>query len=167
MDGVMAKKNDPEPSPEQQLLELFVYAPVGIALEAVDNLPKYVERGKSQITIGRFLAKTAARKGTSTFESVAQRFVNDASQVVVDLFGLDLSPDDDEDEPVVKAVAVVDAPADADLAIAEYDSQAAAQIVKLLSQLTPEERDEIEAYEAAGRNRVTILRKIAQLRDAK
>ena len=95
----MAQKKDSDPSPEQQLLELLVYAPVGLALEAVDNFPKYVERGKSQVTIGRFLARTVARKGTSTVESVAEKFVNDASQIVVDLFGIDLSADDDG-EPV-------------------------------------------------------------------
>ena len=158
-------KNDKEPTPEQQLLDLLVYAPVGLALEAVDNLPKFVERGKSQVTIGRFLAKTAARKGTSTFEDLAERFANEASQVVVDIFGIDLTPDDDVDEPVVKPTAEVE-PGDSNLPIAEYDSQAAAQIVKLLAQLTPAERDQIEAHELAGRNRVTILRKIAQLRDA-
>lgn len=161
----MAAKKDQEPSAEQQLLELLVYAPVGLALEAVDNLPKYVERGKSQVTIGRFLARTVAKKGSSTLESAAEKFLNDASQVVVDVFGIDLNPDDETDEPTVRPVDEIEVPADADLPIAEYDSQAAAQIVKLLAQLTADERDQIEAYEAAGRNRVTILRKIAQLRD--
>ena len=161
----MAKQESPA-DPTEQLLDLLVYAPVGIALEAVDNLPKYVERGKSQVTIGRFLAKTAAKKGSSTIESLGERLVNEASQVVVDLFGIDLTPDDDDDddEPVVKPTTPT--VADDDLPIAEYDSQAAAQIIKLLGQLTAEEREQIEAHELANRNRVTILRKIAQLRDA-
>lgn len=159
----MAKK-DQEPTTEQQLLDLFVYAPIGIALEAVDNMPKFVERGKSQMTIGRFLARSAAKKGGSTLEGMAERFVNDASQVVVDLFGIDLTPDD-EDAPVVKPTKAVEA-GDTDLPIADYDGQAAAQIVKLLAQLTADELDQIEAYETAGRGRVTILRKIAQLRSA-
>jgi len=158
-------KQESDANPTDQLLDVFVYAPVGLALEAVDNLPKYVERGKSQVTIGRFLARTAAKKGSSTIESLGERFVNEASQVVVDLFGIDLTPDNAGDEPVVKATEPTHA-ADGDLPIGEYDSQAAAQIVKLLSQLTPDERDQIEAHELANRNRVTILRKIAQLRDA-
>lgn len=161
----MAKK-DPEPTTEQQLVDLFVYAPIGIALEAVDNMPKFVERGKSQLTIGRFLARTAAKKGGSTLEGMAERFVNDASQVIVDLFGIDLTPDGAEDDaPVVKPAKAVEA-GDVELPIADYDSQAAAQIVKLLAQLTPDEWDQIEAHETAGRGRVTILRKITQLRDA-
>lgn len=158
-------KQDTDANPTEQLLDFFVYAPVGLALEAVDNLPKYVERGKSQVTIGRFLARTVAKKGSSTIESLGERFVNEASQVVVDLFGIDLNPDSSPDEPVVHPTEPAEA-ADSDLPIGEYDSQAAAQIVKLLSQLTPDERDQIEAHELANRNRVTILRKITQLRDA-
>lgn len=152
-------------NPGDNIVDLLVYAPVGIALEAVDNLPKFIERGRSQVTLGRFVARTAARKGSSTIESIGERLLNDAGQVVVDLFGIDLTPDRIEDAPVVEDVEP--APAnDEDLPIAEYDSQAAAQIVKLLPQLTADERDVIAAYEADGRNRVTILRKIEQLRDA-
>ncbi|MGI9606178.1 MAG: hypothetical protein ACR2P0_08570 [Acidimicrobiales bacterium] len=154
-----------EPNPTDQLLDYFVYAPVGIALEAVDNLPKFIERGKSQVTIGRFLAKTAAKKGGSTVESMAERFAQEAGQIVVDLFGIDLTPDAPaEDEPLADVVSL--APAAADLPIAEYDSQAAAQIVKLLPQLSTDELRQINAFERAGRNRVTILRKIEQLQGA-
>lgn len=149
-----------------QLLDLLVYAPVGLALEALDNFPRLVERGKSQVTLGRFVARTAAKKGSSTLEGLAGRVTNEAGQVIVDLFGIDLTPSPDAStEAPATATVVVDAEAD-DFPIAEYDSQAAAQIVKLLPQLTADELDEIEAHEAANRNRVTILRKIAQLRDA-
>jgi hypothetical protein len=160
----MAANNDANPT--EQLLDFLVYAPVGLALEAVDNLPKYIERGRSQVTIGRFLARTVAKRGGSTVESIGERLVQEAGQVVVDIFGIDLRPDaDTADEPPVQPTseAVV---ADAELPIPEYDSQAAAQIVKLLGQLTNEERAEIEAHELIGRNRVTILRKIAQLRES-
>lgn len=161
----MAPKKETDPA--EQLLEFFLYAPVGLALEAVDNLPKYVERGKSQVTIGRFLAKTAAKKGSSTIESAGEKVINDLGQVFVDFFGIDLTPDDDHDaEDVVLEVLDPAEPSDSHLAIVEYDSQAAAQIVKLLVQLTPEELDEVETYESANRKRVTILRKITQLRDA-
>lgn len=158
----MAAKRD-DSSAADQLVDLLVYAPVGIALEAVDNLPKFIERGKSQVTLGRFVARAAARKGTSTIESVGERVVHEAGQVIVDLFGIDLNPDKPEDEPVVAPRP--EPTAESTLPIANYDSQAAAQIVKLLGQLTPEEREIIAEHEQAGRNRVTILRKIEQLRD--
>ncbi len=152
-------------NPGDNIVDLLVYAPVGIALEAVDNLPKFIERGRSQITLGRFVARTAARKGSSTIESIGERLVNDAGQVVVDLFGIDLTPERDDETAVVADVEPL-ADLNDDLPIAEYDSQAAAQIVKLLPQLTADEREAIAAYEVEGRNRVTILRKIEQLRDA-
>jgi len=141
---------------------------VGLALEALDNLPKYVERGRSQVTLGRFVAKTMTQRGSAMAETLGDRVLNDVGQVIVDIFGIDLSPDDASSadaEPVVKPTATADRP-DERLPIAEYDSQAAAQIVKMLGQLTPEELDAIEAHETAGRGRVTILRKIEQLRRA-
>lgn len=157
-----AKRDDSNPT--EQLLDLFVYAPVGIALEAVDNLPKFIERGKSQVTLGRFVARSAAKRGGSTIESIGERLVHEAGQVIVDLFGIDLTKDAPESEEPEPAPASPGPTSDHGLPIAQYDSQAASQILKLLAQLTPEERDQIEEHETAGRKRVTILRKIAQLR---
>ena len=156
-------KDSKDQDPAEALLEFFLYAPVGLALEAVDNLPKYVERGKSQVTIGRFLARTAAKRGSATIESAGEKVINDIGQVFVDFFGIDLSTGDDDIIDVVSPTEPLE-PSDAHLAIDEYDTQAAAQIVKLLGQLTPEELDAVESYEAANRNRVTVLRKIGQLR---
>jgi hypothetical protein len=159
----MAAKRDESKSTDQ-LVDLLVYAPVGIALEAVDNLPKFIARGKSQVTLGRFVARAAAKKGTSTIESLGERVVQEAGQAIVDLFGIDLSRDAPaEDEPIVSPRSTGSSP-ESSLPIPEYDSQAAAQIVKLLGQLTAEERELVETHERAGRNRVTILRKIEQLR---
>jgi len=157
----MPAKRD-ESSPADQLVDLLVYAPVGIALEAVDNLPKFIERGKSQVTLGRFVAKAAAKKGGSTLETLGERVAHEAGQVLVDLFGIDLTPSNDVAEPEQPSQG--EPSNDDTLPIANYDSQAAAQIVKLLAQLTPAERDLVEAHEQNNRSRVTILRKIEQLR---
>ncbi len=160
----MADRDDAQ-NPADQILELLVYAPVGLALEAVDNFPKFVERGRSQVTIGRFLARTAAKRGGATVEAAAERVVNDAAQVVVDLFGIDLRPDGAAPaEAAVTQDDVDEAMAEHDeLPIDEYDSQAAAQIIKLLPQLDDEELQVIADHESANRGRVTILRKIDQL----
>lgn len=91
--------------------------------------------------------------------------MNDIGQVFVDYFGIDLEPDEAHAEAVV-VHDVPPPPPSEQLPIDEYDSQAAAQIIKLLVQLTPEELDQIEAYEQENRNRVTICRKIEQLRKA-
>ncbi len=158
----MAEKST---SSSDQLVDLLVYAPVGLALEALDKLPSYVERGKSQVTLGRFVAKSMSQRGSTMAETIGERIFNEAGQIIVDIFGIDLTPDQPP-APTTDSAPLADEAGDAALPIAEYDSQAAAQIVKMLAQLTADEREQIAAYETAGRGRVTILRKIEQLRSS-
>ena len=49
------------------------------------------------------------------------------------------------------------------LAIADYDSLAASQVIPRLAGLEPAELEAVRAYEAAHRGRKTILGKVAQL----
>jgi hypothetical protein len=75
------------------------------------------------------------------------------------------------DEPVVAAPAappppVVEAPpapVPDHLAIPDYDSLSAFQVVPRLEALDPDDLDDVRAYEEATRARRTILNKIAQL----
>jgi hypothetical protein len=55
------------------------------------------------------------------------------------------------------------APDVADLAITDYDSLSASQVVTRLPGLTRDELEAVRAYEAVHRGRKTILNKIAQL----
>jgi hypothetical protein len=50
-----------------------------------------------------------------------------------------------------------------DLAITDYDSLSASQVVTRLEGLTDDELEAVRAYEAAHRGRKTILNKVAQL----
>jgi hypothetical protein len=54
-------------------------------------------------------------------------------------------------------------PATADLAITDYDSLSASQVVTRLEGLTVDELEAVRAYETAHRGRKTILNKVAQL----
>jgi hypothetical protein len=54
----------------------------------------------------------------------------------------------------------------ADLAIPGYDTLSASQVVERLAGLPADDLDEVRGYEAAHRNRRTILGKIDQLRGA-
>jgi hypothetical protein len=54
-------------------------------------------------------------------------------------------------------------PATVDLAITDYDSLSASQVVTRLEGLTVDELEAVRAYEAAHRGRKTILNKVAQL----
>lgn len=67
-------------SPLDQVLDLLVYAPVGLALAVRDELPRLVERGKSQtdsqVALARMLGQMAAGKGQQEIAKMlnAKRF---------------------------------------------------------------------------------------------
>lgn len=175
-------------------LDLLVYAPLGFALEARGLLPKFVERGKNQVTMAKMVGQFAVQQGqveaskrlgpvqeqveavladlglvprpssssggsssggsSSGGTSVVDAEVLDADPAPV----VELVPDPEPDpEPEVAPVQA------ADLAIPDYDSLAASQVVPRLRALEPDELEAVRAYEAAGRGRKTILSRIAQL----
>ena len=75
---------------------------------------------------------------------------------------------DDEHEPDARpAAGSIDSaggsPAEADLAVPDYDSLAASQVVPRLATLSPEELATVAHYERAHRGRQTILNRVAQL----
>ena len=55
------------------------------------------------------------------------------------------------------------APTVDELAIPDYDSLSASQVVTRLDGLTADELEAVRAYESANRGRKTILNKVAQL----
>jgi len=175
---------DRKPSVEAAL-DLFVYAPLGFALEARGLLPKFVERGKNQVTMAKMVGQFAVQQGQVEASKRLGPVQEQVETVLADL-GLvprpssstssgssastSTTPTADADPapaPVVELVpepAVDTAPADpSDLAIPDYDSLAASQVVPRLRALGADELEAVRAYEAAGRGRKTILNRIAQL----
>lgn len=156
--------------PVDQAVELVLYAPLGFVLEARKLLPSFVERGKQQVQMAKMIGQFAVKQG----QSEAQVRLGKAqvqAEAILGEFGLRTA-----DEPVVAAPpAPAPAPAPtavaparsgaaaADLAIADYDSLAASQVIPRLAGLGPDELDAVRAYEAAHRGRKTILGKVAQL----
>lgn len=65
-----------------------------------------------------------------------------------------------------KAVEAAPAQAPSELAIPDYDSLSASQVVTRLRGLSDAELEAVRAYEAATRGRKTILNKVQQLRKA-
>jgi hypothetical protein len=177
---------DPKPSVEAAV-ELLVYAPLGFALEARSLLPGFIERGRNQVTMARMIGQFAVQQGQ--VEAV-RRLGPVQAQVEALLGDLGLVPTRSADaapEPaptpaarprprVVPDVAPepsasttpsgVPRPDAADLAIPDYDSLAASQVVPRLAGLTPDELAQVRAYEAGGRGRKTILNRIAQLQSS-
>ena len=52
-------------SPVDQWFELFVYAPLGFALDARRLLPRFIDRGRSQVVLARVVGRYAVEKGSN------------------------------------------------------------------------------------------------------
>ena len=161
-------------SPVDQALDLLVYAPLGFALDARTLLPKLVARGRSQVDVARWMGEHAVAKGQ---KGASRRLSMVQEQAVSALSDLGLLSDGPSPAPPPVAVtrpakerprkAASPAPtttaSGADLAIPDFDSLAASQVIPRLEGLSPEELEAVRAYEAGRRGRKTILNKIAQL----
>lgn len=142
----------------ERLLDLVVYAPLGLALEAKDLLPKLAERGRGQVVLTRLAGTVAARQG----QNEAGRLVDELRSSIERFLGLDDDTDDeDEDQP---AGSTDDPDADADLPIDGYAGLTAVEVLPLLAGLDDAQLDQIEAFERANRARSTVLNRIRQRR---
>ena len=160
-------------------LDLFVYAPLGFALEARGLLPKFVERGKNQVTMAKMVGQFAVQQGQVEASKRLGPVQEQVETVLADL-GLvprpasssstSTTPTADSEPAPAPVVELVPEPAEdlveldaAALAIPDYDSLAASQVVPRLRALGADELEAVRAYEASGRGRKTILNRIAQL----
>jgi hypothetical protein len=56
------------PKPLDQLIDLLVYAPVGLLYEHEEVLPKLIRRGKSQVKLAKMMGQMAVNRGQNTME---------------------------------------------------------------------------------------------------
>lgn len=195
-------------SPLDQALDIFVYAPVGIALTAAEELPKLIDKGRQRVTgqigMARMMGQFAVMQG----QKEAEKLVRQATDRIADLTKPPEAPapkrpatrapvvEPAGDEPGVTEVATPRSSNNgaatngsattgtamngstatpsattgsaapkpsADLAIPGYDALSASQVVQRLAGLSPDELEQVRAYETASRGRKTILSRIAQL----
>ncbi|MCU1346738.1 MAG: hypothetical protein JWL70_3004 [Acidimicrobiia bacterium] len=148
----------------EALLDLLVYAPLGLAMELSARFPEYAARGRStvesQVGTARFIGEFAVKQATRQVRQCADRGRGSKTEA---------PPAAAEPvSPVVSPVVVPSAPTGAvvapgDLPLADYDRLAAAQILPRLVGLTADELDAVRRYELAHRARKTVLGKIEQL----
>lgn len=179
-------RSDPK-TPVEQVVELFVYAPVGLVFEGASLLPQLVEKGRSQVALARMVGRFAVRSRRAGALRAAGQLQEHAAGLLEVLAGalpglvptgparsasaptpVPVAPD--LVVPPAKATAARDtrpgARTPTSLAIPDYDGLSASQVVNRLAGLTPAELDAVRRYEAAKRGRKTILSKVAQLQDA-
>jgi hypothetical protein len=156
-------------TPIDQALDLFVYAPLGLALTAREELPKLVERGRTQVqaqtTMARMVGQFAVSQGQREAEKLVRRFT-DPPPPASPAFSPQArvsSAGPAKKTPAVSPNGNGSGPSADHLAIPGYDSLAASQVVPRLAGLSPEELEAVRAYESATRKRRTILSRIQQL----
>ena len=162
-------------SPLDRALDLFVYAPLGVALTARDKLPELVDKGRErftgQVNTARIMGEMAVTRG----QREAEKAVSEAVQRLADLGWLPaesgsertVRPEEGDEAPLVSPSGdggpePVTVSAEG-LAIPGYDALSAPQVVQRLAGLSSDELEAVRAYEAGTRHRKTILTRISQL----
>jgi hypothetical protein len=183
---------DEEKSPVDQLIDAFVYAPIGIALSLRESLPTFVQKGRqrfeSETTTARIMGQYAVRQTAKDNRKRFERFIETLVSLGVipgnapeatppaqpatrveptstSTNGHATAPSDAVPAPGTDTAAANGAPRPdgSDLAIPGYDTLSASQVVQRLAGLSDDELEAVRAYEEATRGRRTILSKVAQL----
>jgi hypothetical protein len=150
----------------ERLVELAVYAPLGLATIASERIPPTLDRGRrsaaQRLVLARAIGKMVAEQGE---RQLRRRF---DPAVVAPVDSIDAPPTAPSRPTTDTAAAPVAAPvvsiAAEALPIDDYESLAASHVVARLASLTPDERDVVARFETANRNRRTILGRLDQLR---
>jgi hypothetical protein len=167
-------------SPLDRMVDLLVYAPVGLAIAAKEELPRLVERGRrgvtSQVQLARFVGRLAVKHGTKEAGRFLERTVVRIATPTAPGAPADTTPASTAPRPERVAPSSNGnlgesadngsarvAPEEEELAIPGYDSLSAPHVVQRLAGLGATELDAVRRYEEAHRGRRTILSRIAQL----
>ena len=158
---------DPQ-NPVDKLLDAVVYGPVGALAGLSDDSEALAERGRQhvalQLNTAKFLgqmvvtygSKEVAKRASDLWDSTVG-----ASRAVKSEASDHVPEPSSEPQEAAQTPLVVVTPIDH--LIAGYDDLSASQVVRLLDGLLRDELHELCAYEAATRNRRTILNRAAQL----
>jgi hypothetical protein len=155
-----------ETNPVRRTLDVCVFAPVGMAVTAVEDLPGLVTKGRRHVELHLANARVVGKfVVTKTERRVADRIGSL-------LHNGSAGPRPPSRQPAassaaVPARAVPDEEAGAVVggALADYDTLSASQVVRRLESLGADELRAVQRYEASTRNRRTILNRAGQLLD--
>ena len=174
-DGEQAHRN-----PLRRTLDLCVFAPIGLAVTAAEDLPDLIAKGRRRVelelgnarVVGRFVVNKGQRRVSGTLDELMR---SDATREYSETAeedtasersgpgvpGTTAAASPTEPPPVrdTAAAAVVDG------ALSDYDTLSASQVVPRLESLGTEQLQAVLRYEASHRNRRTILHRASQLLD--
>jgi len=156
-----------EPDGVRRALDVLVFAPLGVALTVVEDLPGFVAKGHQRVeadirnarAVGQFVVTIGRRAITRRVGGILQAPPPPSAP----------APSGGPTAVVPRAPSRPDPdPADGTLveqALAGYDTLSAAQVVRRLESLGSDELRAVHRYEASHRHRRTILNRANQLLD--
>lgn len=155
------------------VLDVLVYAPLGIAVQLQKEFPALVERGRQAVTHQGAMYKAVGEFAVGQVKSKAEEHAGGIYDLLSsvgliqkdepapdDFETADTEPPDPGDTSDTRDDSV---PARSGLPIDDYETLPAAQIVPMLAGLGAEEQSAIGEYEAAHRGRRTILGRLQRL----
>jgi hypothetical protein len=175
---------EPDPSPVRRALDLFVFAPVGVAVTMAEDLPALIVKGRqrfeSDVRNARLVGKFVVTHGQRDVVGRVSRLLYGDAPAAPEAAPVTSAAPTSAAAAMPAPAAGVPAsakpaggspkptadPADAitvDAALAGYDTLSASQVVRRLESLGPDELRAVCRHEASHRNRRTILNRAQQL----
>jgi hypothetical protein len=164
----------PEPrSPLEQALDLMVFAPIGLAITVVEDLPELAHKGRVRVqqraATAKIVGQFAVAEGRRRLQAQGA-WPSPAPPIPPERPAAGSSGATGSTGEAPSAVASPEDPAPGapppssdELGIPGYDSLSASQVVQRLASLSGPELDAVRAYETATRGRRTILARVSQL----
>lgn len=134
-------------------VDVLVFAPLGLGAKIVDDAPGAVKRARQELSNARFIGRIAVDQG------VAQLRTKLSASTTSDLQTAEVPATATSIDVAIQADLVS---AD-DLALPDYDTLPAIDIVAKLETLSVGEREAIASYESSNRQRRTVMGKLSQL----
>lgn len=166
-------------TPIEQALDVLVYAPLGFVFSATELIPKLAEKGRAQMGMAKMVGQFAVQQGQTEAGKVIDRASKQAMSTLEQLAGLrsndapstngngnghgPASAPAPTAQVIDLPVAPTSGPEAATLAIPDYDSLSASQVLPRLNGLDADELEAVRSYESAHRGRKTILNRVTQL----
>ena len=157
--------DQPPCSPLRRTVDLCVFAPVGVAISVVEDLPGFITKGRKRVELhlgnARVVGRYVVDRGQRTLSGHLETLMGDRADA-----GTKAPPEEPAPRPEAPAVRPApdpDAGAVVGQALADYDTLSASQVVRRLESLGPDELRAVQRYEASTRNRRTILNRAGQL----
>jgi hypothetical protein len=153
--------------PLERLLDLFVYAPIGLVAQGSESFPDLVEKGRSRAQVARVVGTFALGAGNTRMRDAigqAESHLGEFLRIVASAASKS-SNSSSGPSTATTGESAVPGPSDGvDDLVPGYDDLAAKAVIPMLAGLDQDALDRVEIHERSHRNRKTVLNRLQQLR---